>query len=368
MYKQILRPLLFKGDPERVHNTTLLIGRFIGASGLSQLLRKRFVFKDKRLENEVMGIKFENPVGLSAGFDKNAQLIEIIPDIGFGFMEVGSITAEPCLGNLKPRLHRLTKDKGIIVNYGLANNGSVKIYNELKNKKVRIPLAISIAKTNNPLIKGDLSVDDYFKTFELMKGIGNFIVINISCPNVGDGRSFEDPILLKKLLKKIDKIRKNEIILLKLSPDINNKNLDEIIKLAQTYKINGFIISNLTKKRENLSEDKNLRYSGGISGKPVKNKSDNLIKEIYKKTKGRFVIIGSGGIFSGKDAYEKIKNGASLVQLITGMIYEGPGIIKKINKELVELMKKDGYKNIKEVIGENARWQRKIMKITLWLL
>jgi len=356
MYKKIIRPILFKIDPEKVHSITLFWGRFLGATRLSRLLRKKFVFKNKRLENKIWGIKFENPVGLSAGFDKNAQLINIIPDVGFGFMEVGSITAEPCLGNPKPRLHRLVKDKGIIVNYGLANKGSARIYKKLKNKKFRIPLAISIAKTNNPLIKEDSSVDDYFKTFKLMRGIGNFTVINISCPNVGDGRSFEDPNLLKKLLKKIDKIRKNEIILLKLSPDISDKNLNEIIKLAQTYKINGFVISNLTKKRDKkLSKDKNLKYSGGISGKPVKNKSDNLIKKVYKKTKGRFVIIGSGGIFSGKDAYEKIKNGASLVQLITGMVYEGPGIIKKINKELVELMKRDSYKNIKEAIGKNVK-------------
>lgn len=359
MYKKIIRPILFRLDPERVHNMALFWGRFLGEIRLSRLLRKKFVFKDKRLENEILGIKFENPIGLSAGFDKNAQLTNIIPDIGFGFMEVGSITAQPCIGNEKPRLHRLVKDKGIIVNYGLANKGAEKIYKKLKNKKFRIPLIISIAKTNNPLIKGEASVDDYFKTFKLMRRVGDFIVINISCPNIGDGRSFEDPNLLEKLLKKINKIREKEIIFLKLSPDLGDSDLNKIIKLAKQYQINGFIISNLSKKRDKiLSKDENLKYSGGISGKPLKAKSDNMIKKVYKKTRGKFVIIGSGGIFNGKDAYKKIKNGASLVQLITSMIYEGPDIIEKINKDIVELLEKDGYKNIKEAIGKNINKKR----------
>ena len=353
MYKKYIRPVLFKSDPERIHNSIISLGRFMAFTKLSRLLRFNFIFKDKRLENEVMGIKFENPVGLSAGFDKNALLSDFIPDLGFGFIEIGSVTANFCEGNPKPRLHRLVKDNAIIVHYGLANQGAEKVYERLKNKNFRIPLGVSIAKTNDSSIKGEKSAEDYFKSFELLKNVGDYITINISCPNSGDGRSFEDPALLEALLKKIYAIRKKERILLKISPDISERNLDSIIALSRKYNINGFVISNLSKKRENLSEDENLKYVGGISGKPIRQKSDELIKKVYKKTKGKFVIIGSGGIFSGEDAYRKIRNGASLVQLITGMIYEGPGIVKKINQELVELLKKDGYKSIKKAIGSN---------------
>lgn len=354
MYKKFIRPILFRLDPERVHNATILLGRFMAFSKLSLLLRKSFVFKDKNLENKIMGIKFENPIGLSAGFDKNAHLIDFVPDLGFGFIEVGSVTAAPCEGNPRPRLHRLINDKAIIVNYGLANEGTERICNRIKNEKPRIPVGISIAKTNDSNIRGDASIDDYFRSFEIMRNIGNYITLNISCPNVGDGRSFEDPVLLDKLLIKIDKIRVSEKILLKISPDINKKDIDKILILADKYKINGFVISNLTKNRKGLSKDNNLKYKGGISGKPTAAKSNKLIRYVFGKSRGRFIIIGCGGVFNGLDAYEKIKNGASLIQMISGMIFEGPGVIRKINEELAMLLKKDGYKNIKEAIGANV--------------
>ncbi len=354
MYKKYIKPLLFRIDPEIVHNRLIRLGRIMSFTRLSRILRWFFVYKNERLENEVLGIKFRNPIGLAAGFDKNAYLANFIPDIGFGFIEVGSITANPCQGNPKPRLHRLVKDNGIIVNYGLANQGAERIYKRIRGKKFRIPIGISIAKTNDISIKGEDSVNDYFKSFEIMKNIGDYITINISCPNTGDGRSFEDPILLEDLLKKIKDARKKEIIFLKISPDIDKKNLDKILIFAGKYGISGFIISNLTKKREGLSEDDNLKHAGGVSGKINAKKSNELIKYVYKKTKGRFVIIGCGGVFNGRDAYEKIRNGASLIQMVTGMIFEGPGVIKKINKELAGLLASDGYENIRNAIGVDA--------------
>lgn len=354
MYKKI-RPILFKSDPEKIHNLIILLGRFLAFTKLSLLLRKKFVYKNKKLENNILGIKFANPIGLAAGFDKNAQLIDFIPDLGFGFMEVGSITAKPCEGNPKPRLHRLVKDKALIVNYGLSNKGAEKIFKKINRKNPKIPLGINIAKTNDSSIKDQASVEDYFQSFKLLKNLGDYITINISCPNSGDGKSFEDPILLENLLKKISEIRKNEKIFLKLSPNIDKIDLNKILELAKQYKIDGFVISNLSKKRENLSKNPKLKFKGSISGKPSRKDSNALIKYVYKKTKGKFVIIGCGGVFSGKDAYEKIKNGASLIQLITGMIFEGPGVIKKINKELVKLLEKDGYENIKEAVGKNVK-------------
>src|SRR3989344_336192 len=173
MYKKSIRPILFQFNPELVHNLTILAGRFASFTKFSRLLRILFVYKNKKLEQNIFGIKFENPVGLAGGFDKNAYLTDFLPDMGFGFMEIGSITAEPCLGNPKPRLHRLIKNKGIIVNYGLANKGVKEIYNKLKNKNFKIPLGINIAKTNNPSIKGSKSIDDYFKSFKIIKTLGD---------------------------------------------------------------------------------------------------------------------------------------------------------------------------------------------------
>ena len=261
----------------------------------------------------------------------------------------------PCKGNPRPRLFRLPKDNAIIVNYGLCNDGVEKVVERIKNKRFRIPIGVSIAKTNDPNIKGDDSVDDYYKSFYFAKHIGSYITINISCPNTGDGRSFEDPLLLEKLLKKIGKT--NKTIFLKLSPDLPKERLDKIIKLSEKYSISGFILTNLTHDRSKLKtskmelEDK----KGGISGWAVREKSLDMLKYVYKKTKGKFVIISVGGIFSAEDAYERIKNGASLVQLITGMIYKGPALIKHINTGLVKLLERDGYNNIREAIGADVR-------------
>ena len=355
MYQKFVKPLFFMMNPESAHKFILYLGRFLSYTKISRIFRPFFVFHDESLESDVMGVHFENPVGLAGGFDKNGYLTDFFPDIGFGFMEVGSVTANAYGGNPAPRLYRLLKNKGLVVNYGLANQGVDVIHNRLKNKKFRIPIIINVAKTNDALIKGDGSVKDYVRGFAKMKPISNIFVINISCPNAGDGRSFEDPALLEKLLIALNKKRKGVKILLKISPDVEKNNLDKIISLAEKYNIDGFVISNLTKKRSGLINEKGLELKGGISGPVLAKKSNKLIAYVFRKTRGRFAIIGCGGISSGKDAYEKIKCGASLVELITGMIYQGPGIIKNINRELVELLERDGYSNVSEAIGASIK-------------
>src|SRR3989344_2738146 len=317
-YKYLIRPVLFQIDPEKIHNIALRFGSFLGKFFFSRKILAFFYdYKNDRLNIKVKGINFCNPVGLAAGFDKNGVLPEVISSVGFGFEEIGSVTALPCGGNLKPRLFRLPKDKALIVNYGLCNDGAEIVCKRLK--KCDVPIGINIAKTNDKTIKGNYSVEDYYKSYQIVKDFADYVTINVSCPNSGDGRSFEDPKLLEKLLSKI-KISKP--VFLKISPDIDNKNLDKIISLSKKYKITGFVVSNLTHDRSLLKTENS--FKGGISGLCLKEKSDSLIKYIYKKTKGKFIIIGVGGIFSAKDAYQKIRNGASLVQLITGMIYEGP--------------------------------------------
>ncbi len=345
LYQKIVKPHCFKKDPEKVHDDITKFGKFLGSNPLTRLKTKcLFGYKNKKLEQTILGIKFPNPVGLAAGFDKNAELTAILPATGFGFIEVGSITGEPCEGNPKPRLWRLPDFRSLRVWYGLKNNGSEEISQRLSNKKFKIPIGISIAKTNcAQTVETQAGINDYLKAYQAFKKIGDYYTINISCPNVFGGQPFTDPDKLDTLLEAITKLPKTKPIFIKLSPDLPTEQIDIIIEIAKQYKIDGFICTNLLKKHD-LEEKK-----GGLSGKIVEEKSNKLIKYIYSKTDGSFVIIGVGGIFSAKDAYQKLKAGASLVQLITGMIYEGPQLISEINRGLIELLEKDGYTNISEI-------------------
>lgn len=308
------------------------------------------------LQTEVCGIKFKNPIGLAAGYDKDCQLTSIMQSVGFGYEEVGSITGEPCKGNPRPRLFRLVKDKALLVHYGLNNKGAEFLSKYLKGKRFRFPLGVSVAKTNDSRINTKEAVADYVKAFKLMHPIGNYTTINVSCPNTFDGQTFGHPKNLNLLLKEISKLKIIKPVFLKIKPDLSLETLDEVLKVVKKFKfISGFIFSNITLKREGLKTPLKEIGAGGISGKPVKKKSTEMIKFVYKKTKGKYVIIGCGGIFTAKDAYEKIRAGASLLQLVTGMIYEGPACIKNINKGLVKLLKQDGFRNIADAVGADVK-------------
>jgi dihydroorotate dehydrogenase len=350
-YETVLKPILFKMDPEAMHDFFTAFGRGLASNAVTRnLIKSMYSYQHPMLHVRAKGIDFPNPVGLAAGFDKNAKLIRIIPCVGFGFEEVGSITAHACAGNPRPRLFRLPKDKALIINYGLANEGVQTISKRIRATKKEIPLGISIAKTNDPAIKGNASVDDYYTSFQKLKNLGDYVTINISCPNTGDGRSFEDPVLLEKLLKRL---RKTKPVFLKISPDLSQERLDAIIELCMKYHIDGLILTNLTHDRSTLKTSKEFLSGkkGGISGKPVREKSLNTLRYVYRKTQGKLILISVGGISTAEDAYKCIKNGATLVQLITGMIYHGPSTIKQINKGLVRFLKRDGYKNIGEAVG-----------------
>lgn len=355
IYKSIIRPILFKIDPEKVHEGTIFLGKTLGsfvvAKKLTSLL---FNYQNKLLEQNILGIYFLNPIGLAAGFDKNGKLIEIIPSIGFGFMEIGSITGEPCPGNKKPRLWRLKKSKGLIVNYGLKNEGAVIIAKRLQGKKIKIPIGISIAKTNSPeTVDIEKGIEDYLKVCRNFIEIGDYWTINISCPNAFGGQPFTEPSNLDKLLTEIDKLNFTKPIFLKLSPDLSESQIDEIISIATKHNVSGFVCTNLTKNRNRVIE-KDIPQEGGISGKLLEDLSNKIIAYIYKKTRGKYIIIGVGGVFSAEDAYKKIKLGASLIQLITGMIFKGPQLISSINIGLVEFLKRDGFRSINEAIGVDS--------------
>jgi dihydroorotate dehydrogenase subfamily 2 len=283
-----------------------------------------------------------------------------MPRVGFGFTEIGSVTGEPCQGNPKPRLWRLPKSKGLVVYYGLKNDGCETISKRISNKKFEIPVGINIAKTNSQeTAEPEKGIKDYIKCARSFLNIGDYFAINISCPNVFGGQPFTDPHLLEKLLIEFDKLNVKKPTFLKMPPDLPLNIVDKIIELAERHRLSGFICANLTKNRSNpkiirqeisrIPKDK-----GGISGKPAEEAADRLISYIYKKTKGKYVIIGCGGIFSAEDAYKKIRLGASLLQVLTGMIFEGPQIVSQINLGLCEMLKKDGFKNISEAVGADS--------------
>ena len=355
-YRYLAKPVFFNFDPENVHDGVTALGRTLGNYQAARWLTAYFLkYANLALEQEMLGIKFPNPVGLSAGFDKNAELTEIMPAVGFGFAEVGSITGEPCPGNPRPRLWRLPGSQALVVYYGLKNDGCAAVAERLKSKNFSFPVGTSVARTNNQnTVDMNAGINDYTKAFRAFANIGAYTTVNISCPNTCGGEPFTDPQRLAALLTELDKIETKKPVFLKCGADLSFAELDTLVEIAKKHRLHGFILTNLTKKRDRAEilpqEIIGLKH-GGVSGKPVFQASNDLISHLYKTTGDRFVIIGCGGIFSAEDAYKKIRCGASLVQLITGMIYQGPQLIGEINKGLATLLQKDGYKNIKEAVG-----------------
>ena len=363
-YKNILKPVFFKKDPEDVHDRMLSVGHFLGnISPLRSVTQILFDYKNKKLIQKVDGLTYRNPIGLSAGFDKDANLLKIIHNVGFSFAEIGSVTLHPYQGNPKPRLYRLKKAKGLVVFYGLKNIGVDKILERIKKNyktKTGNVLGVSIARTNSVEASGlEEGIDDYTKSLEkLVKAdVGDYYTINISCPNTFYGEPYSTPERLEKLLNSLFKIKTNKPIYLKMPINLPWDKFDPLLQVAVRYKVSGVIIGNLNKDRnsEYITESYPEEMKGGVSGIPTRVLSNNLIKQTYLGYKDSLTIIGVGGIDSAESAYEKICYGATLLQLITGMIFNGPQLIGQINKGLVELLEMDGYKNLSEAIGCKAK-------------
>lgn len=358
-YAKVVKPFFFSFDPETIHDTLVSTGSFLGRFALTRALTAAlFRYRHPMLEQTIRGIHFPVPVGLAAGFDKEGVLTDIMSSVGFGFMEIGSVTGRPHTGNAHPRLWRLPKSRGLVVNYGLKNDGCEVIAQRLSTKKKRLPWGISIAKT--AILENDDTengIKDYLKAYTTLYPIADYITINISCPNVDGGQPFCDPANLDLLLETIATNRLGDKPhFVKLSPDISKEQVKEIVKTAEKHGIDGFVCTNLTKPRENeYLLDTNVPKKGGMSGKVVDALSDSVIRTVYEETKGKKLIIGLGGVFTGADAYRKIRLGANLVQLLTGMIYEGPQAIGQINRDLVQLLKKDGFTSIGEAVGADLR-------------
>ena len=364
-YTKAVKPLLFKQKPDTVHQHLLQAGSRLQRLGIVRsLVHVVWAYENNaRLSQEVLGIRFRNPIGLSAGFDKNFELLPMLKSIGFGFMEGGSLTYEPCTGNPKPWFYRLPKTKSIVVYAGLANQGVTKIIERIKDYKpstlTNFPLNISVAKTNSKVTTNETdAIADYVGSLSQLKkaGVGSMITINISCPNTYGGEPFTTPTLLEHLLQKIDKVNVSQPIFIKMPANLAWPDFDNLLAVAAKHQVAGITISNLAKDRGQVKLMDPLPDSvkGGLSGKPTWELSNNLIYQTYKKYHDRFVIIGVGGIFSAEDAYTKIKLGATLVELITGLIFEGPQLIGQINQGLVALLERDGYQTIHEAIGVDS--------------
>ncbi len=342
MYR-FFKPILFLLSPEKAHKITmrlLICARY--TPGVRFLLQKLFVFNDVRLEKNILGLHFKNPVGLAAGFDKDAHYIEVLTDLGFGFIEVGTVTPIAQSGNEQPRLFRLPESEALINRMGFNNGGVEAMVERLKKIKNRqVIIGGNIGK--NKITPNETAYSDYEKCFLALFPYVDYFVVNVSSPNTPDLRALQDKEPLNFLLARIQLLNnqkeKSKPVLLKIAPDLNISQLDDILQIVASNKLAGIVATNTTISRESLKENSELIKKigiGGVSGKPVRDASTHIIRYLRQNTKQKdLVIIGVGGIASGEDALEKFKAGADLIQIYTGLVYEGPGLVKAINKKLL---------------------------------
>jgi len=342
-YKSLIKPILFNLDTERAHDIAIGCASFVNRStALQHLLRWIYEFNVSTLEKKFWGLTFPNPVGLAAGFDKNGIAIHAMQALGFGFVEVGSITAQPSTGNPKPRAFRLPEDQSLINRMGLNNEGAQTIIKRLKSTSCSIPVGINIAKTNNPAITGRKALDDYAESYSLALSTADYITINISCPNTGEGKTFEDPEALSALLGHLDPAAHSTPTLVKFSVDTNQETLAKLVEICESHEIDGYVATNTSSLRQGLKTPaKKIRQigSGGLSGKAISTKSTAVIAGLYEILRGSKPIIGVGGIHDIDSAKAKIDAGADLLQLYTALVFEGPGLPKKLKKALAKQQK-----------------------------
>ncbi len=358
LYRRVLKPFYFRRDPEDVHDMMTKAGAFLGRHAVTRALTyAAFGYSNPHLASTVDGISYRNPIGLAAGFDKDALLTDILPSVGFGFTEAGSVTGEPCAGNPRPRLWRLPESQSLVVWYGLKNRGCEEIAGRMKEKKFKFPVGFSAAKTNcAETVDAERGIADYAKAFAALAPLGSYMTVNISCPNAFGGQPFTDVGLLERLLTRLDGIPCDRPIYLKLSPDVTDQELAEIVATARRHRVHGFICSNLTKKRDNpnIKAGDTVPDRGGMSGKVSEPLADAQLRRVRELTGGKMTVIGCGGVFTAEDAYRKIRAGASLIQLITGMIFRGPQAVSEINQGLARLLKRDGFKSVSEAVGVDS--------------
>ena len=339
-YHLFVKPILFLFQPEKAHYIAAdAIKLAMKIPGVKSIFRAIFTLNHPKLEREVFGIKFPNPVGLAAGFDKNALLIDEFEALGFGFIEIGTVTPKPQDGNPKPRLFRLVEDQAIINRMGFNNDGLEVIKSRLQKRKSPVIVGGNLGK--NKITPNEQADEDYIKGFEALFDVVDYFVVNVSSPNTPNLRALQEKEPLKQLLSSLQNLNNQKPnpkpILLKIAPDLSNEQLDDVIEIVLETKLAGVIATNTTLSRAGLKSDPILvNETGGLSGKPLTARSTEVIAYLHQKSNGQFPIIGVGGIYSAEDALEKLRAGASLIQLYSGFIYEGPSLIKKINSAILK--------------------------------
>jgi dihydroorotate dehydrogenase subfamily 2 len=359
LYRALLRPIIFRFDSESVHNFFVALGEKIGKSRTARnVARSLWSVASPLLGQHIHGIHFKNPVGLAAGFDYDAKLMRVLPSVGFGFETVGTVTNHPYAGNDFPRLGRLVRSRSLMVNKGLKNDGVSAVLDRTEEEKFEIPVGLSIGPTNSPNTSStDKAIADVIAAFHRAEHDTSpfaYYELNISCPNLAKGADFYAPKHLDDLLAAVTSLKLKKPLFVKMPIEKSEKETMAMIEVIATHSVEGIVIGNLQKNRLDSSLDPGevARYPRGyFSGKPTEQKSNELIRLAFKQYGKRLTIIGCGGIFSAEDAYHKIRLGASLVQLITGLIFEGPQLAGSINAQLVKFLERDGYKNIAEAVG-----------------
>lgn len=377
MYKRFVKPVLFLLTPDFTHKLIVFCGRVTQAlPPVRWAIRKSWSFQDKSLRQEVGGITFCNPIGLSAGFDKNAQLSPLMEDVGFGFASGGSVTLEPRRGNRRPWFHRLPKTKSVVVFAGMPNKGLRKIRNYIEQNTHRVNSAVGVVsvavianKTTIEQAGGrpaeQAIINDVKKATEyiIRNKLANVVEINISCPNAGK-EPFIETESLDVLLTTLDSVPRDVPFWVKMPHLYDVEQFDSLLKVIVQHNVQGVTVANLVKDRSKIDIKDPLtdEIRGGLSGEPTREHSLELIRHAYKNYSDRLTIIGVGGVFSAEDAYAKIKAGASLVGLITGLFFEGPRLVGRINRGLVELLRKDGFSHVSEAVGADFRSESKKVK------
>jgi len=341
LYKLAIRPILLQFDPEVIHKFTFKCFKLFQKSALIRsIVSAQFRVKDPRLVRNLFGLTFQNPVGLAAGLDKNAEAFDFLGSMGFGFIEIGTVTPKAQAGNPLPRLFRFVNDKALVNRMGFNNEGVEEAVERLRKKKTNVLIGGNIGK--NKLTPNEEATSDYIKCFEALYPLVDYFVVNVSSPNTPNLRELQDKEPLTQLLTDLMDINcskgKIKPILLKIAPDLNQSQLDDIVDIVKETKIDGIVSTNTTISRDGLSypEDQIQKVgAGGLSGQPLRERATEVIRYIHEKSNGSIPIIGVGGIMSKEDALEKLEAGASLIQLYTGFIYEGPALVKAINKEIL---------------------------------
>jgi len=354
-YKSAVRPFLFKFSADYAHELAIKAAAAVSQNRIATGLADKVYSKnDPRLQQKIWGLNFKNPIGLAAGFDKNGTTTHLMEALGFGFLEIGSITANACTGNPKPRSFRLPVDQSLINRLGLNNDGAKTIIKRLKKLDHTVPIGINIAKTHNPDISGNLALKDYHFSFTLAKKVADYVTINISCPNTTEGKTFEDPELLNELLTHLEvgNDASDPPVLIKFSVDLDKQQLDELLEITESFAVSGYVATNTSARRDALKTSSGIIKrigKGGLSGRAIRDKSTDIINQISEQTKNEKTIIGVGGVTDTDSAIEKIKAGADLLQIYTGMVFEGPSIVKSINNGILRYLDEHNLDHVYQI-------------------